>query len=67
MLKPIGRWHVWLGVRQPPSGGCVLKLLKGMLINVFETQPPSGGCVLKPIYQIKDVAQVSSRLRAAVC
>ena len=34
---------------QPPSGGCVLKLV--VAVHVFErgTQPPSGGCVLKPI------------------
>ena len=34
---------------QPPSGGCVLKLI---LIGIFRpcrTQPPSGGCVLKHI------------------
>ena len=33
--------------RQPPSGGCVLKLVKLFLLNNQAVQPPSGGCVLK--------------------
>ena len=38
---------------QPPSGGCVLKLLNaGTTIN-WESQPPSGGCVLKRLSQVK--------------
>ena len=32
---------------QPPSGGCVLKLLLGLSFESFAGQPPSGGCVLK--------------------
>ena len=34
---------------QPPSGGCVLKLV--ILSRLFKSrsQPPSGGCVLKPL------------------
>ena len=33
---------------QPPSGGCVLKLLVILsLSNILFVQPPSGGCVLK--------------------
>ena len=32
---------------QPPSGGCVLKLLFGIAFIPPVEQPPSGGCVLK--------------------
>ena len=37
---------------QPPSGGCVLKLITQhpRLIDVH--QPPSGGCVLKRLWRI---------------
>ena len=34
-------------VRQPPSGGCVLKHLKKYNTMILCSQPPSGGCVLK--------------------
>ena len=37
---------------QPPSGGCVLKLLIARLRHLRKTQPPSGGCVLKLNYLI---------------
>ena len=33
---------------QPPSGGCVLKLLLMKFTMGILLQPPSGGCVLKP-------------------
>jgi len=33
--------------RQPPSGGCVLKLLGVVFVIILFMQPPSGGCVLK--------------------
>ena len=33
--------------KQPPSGGCVLKLLVSRLNLRVCLQPPSGGCVLK--------------------
>ena len=33
--------------RQPPSGGCVLKLRYRIRRRIQRTQPPSGGCVLK--------------------
>ena len=33
--------------RQPPSGGCVLKLTKQICGICSIMQPPSGGCVLK--------------------
>ena len=32
---------------QPPSGGCVLKLLPNPAAEYEGNQPPSGGCVLK--------------------
>ena len=35
-------------MKQPPSGGCVLKLLENKIDLQSLAQPPSGGCVLKP-------------------
>ena len=32
---------------QPPSGGCMLKLIVIAIKAVEMIQPPSGGCVLK--------------------
>ena len=32
---------------QPPSGGCVLKLIQRYQAEIIVSQPPSGGCVLK--------------------
>ena len=37
---------------QPPSGGCVLKLISGFQVFKRINQPPSGGCVLKLKYLI---------------
>ena len=37
-----------IGVFQPPSGGCVLKLFWWNADVKKAYQPPSGGCVLKP-------------------
>ena len=37
-------------VRQPPSGGCVLKPSLPTDRQGIEYQPPSGGCVLKPSF-----------------
>ena len=34
-------------MRQPPSGGCVLKPLHASIQQKTGSQPPSGGCVLK--------------------
>ena len=34
---------------QPPSGGCVLKLITVKFTLMIGCQPPSGGCVLKQI------------------
>ena len=36
------------GLRQPPSGGCVLKQRRERSHARRYRQPPSGGCVLKP-------------------
>ena len=36
-----------IDVYQPPSGGCVLKLVHGFAHTRARVQPPSGGCVLK--------------------
>ncbi len=38
------------GSFQPPSGGCVLKLVRNLAAVVFDEQPPSGGCVLKQLF-----------------
>ena len=38
---------IWQLLRQPPSGGCVLKPRLKSLIGAENAQPPSGGCVLK--------------------
>ena len=35
--------------KQPPSGGCVLKLLTFQKCCLPRKQPPSGGCVLKQL------------------
>ena len=40
---------------QPPSGGCVLKLLKQYAFIRSFAQPPSGGCVLKQGYQVAGI------------
>ena len=58
---------ITLTVRQPPSGGCVLKLPVLPLGWLLRPQPPSGGCVLKPKMRSGDVPSTTSRLRAAVC
>ena len=36
--------------KQPPSGGCVLKLLVNQATKRKLLQPPSGGCVLKLLF-----------------
>ena len=40
-------WNKRQCLSQPPSGGCVLKLLPDCGYPVSSFQPPSGGCVLK--------------------
>ena len=55
----------WL--RQPPSGGCVLKLSNQHTLGMNQIQPPSGGCVLKPMAERQLVGMQTSRLQAAVC
>ena len=47
MLKLYNRCRVEAGIKQPPSGGCVLKHKYLFLKDFFGLQPPSGGCVLK--------------------
>ena len=39
-----------LSMRQPPSGGCVLKHTYSFDPGINSHQPPSGGCVLKHCY-----------------
>ena len=54
--------------KQPPSGGCVLKLLVNQATKRKLLQPPSGGCVLKRQKALGlRIAPNGSRLRAAVC
>ena len=43
--------------RQPPSGGCVLKLFLRVLLFGLGTQPPSGGCVLKLSGKIRNLSE----------
>ena len=38
-------------LRQPPSGGCVLKQYIVFKVKTYLEQPPSGGCVLKLLYR----------------
>ena len=55
-------------LRQPPSGGCVLKQLTMRDIDLFAMQPPSGGCVLKHWLSLKVQELIQcSHLRVAVC
>ena len=57
----------WWYVVQPPSGGCVLKLLS--IVNNYKRwpQPPSGGCVLKLVESVAAFLTDGSHLRVAVC
>ena len=68
MLKQMPMRKYDFAGSQPPSGGCVLKLIP--LVEHIEQslQPPSGGCVLKHYVNIGIiVCDGSSRLQAAVC
>ena len=51
-----------IGVFQPPSGGCVLKLFWWNADVKKAYQPPSGGCVLK---QGKPTLRAVGKLPAA--
>ena len=51
-MKQCFRSKCFQPVRQPPSGGCVLKLYTYIPDNIALMQPPSGGCVLK-LSQVK--------------
>ena len=54
-------------MRQPPSGGCVLKRVLENNTAQRDAQPPSGGCVLKRPCHWHDYWAKSSHLRVAVC
>ena len=55
-------------IKQPPSGGCVLKLILTRSDELVAwKQPPSGGCVLKLYIFYVFLVVGGSRLRAAVC
>ena len=41
-------------MKQPPSGGCVLKLNQFIGTTNEFAQPPSGGCVLKLFLLVKE-------------
>ena len=47
MLKLLLMLFLKVIYKQPPSGGCVLKLFITQFTVARCTQPPSGGCVLK--------------------
>ena len=53
MLKHFGLASNLMRGAQPPSGGCVLKLILFSLHQAVFPQPPSGGCVLKQTIQPK--------------
>ncbi len=46
-VETVGLIFLQSQARQPPSGGCVLKLLRYYRLLHQYVQPPSGGCVLK--------------------
>ena len=52
MLKPASGAYTVQATAQPPSGGCVLKLIPCKSLPTLIIQPPSGGCVLKHAAQI---------------
>ena len=54
-------------IKQPPSGGCVLKQFISSNRVIVWRQPPSGGCVLKPWTNPRTISQRRSHLRVAVC
>ena len=55
-------------VLQPPSRGCVLKLLDWLFTAFCNPQPPSGGCVLKQsVINFNKEYEKRSHLRVAVC
>ena len=52
---------------QPPSGGCVLKLISDNFLTQGMSQPPSGGCVLKrPACTVADKLQAAAFRRLCV-
>ena len=54
-------------MKQPPSGGCVLK--QGGTISAAEIkkQPPSGGCVLKPYLDGIDTPYIEAAAFGRLC
>ena len=47
-VETLNSWELKLSQsRQPPSGGCVLKLILLAFSCLVRLQPPSGGCALK--------------------
>ena len=68
MLKPYPYPTNQLISRQPPSGGCVLKLLLLLLeVSVLKTAAFRRLCVETCYCRIYDKAKEHSRLQAAVC
>ena len=67
MLKPVQVDIAYHEAKQPPSGGCVLKQVDKEGNISTARQPPSGGCVLKLPRPPEALAQLPSRLQAAVC
>ena len=52
---------------QPPSGGCVLKLIFNQDYNGVFAQPPSGGCVLKQLKMANAFAQKKAAAFGRLC
>ena len=54
-------------MKQPPSGGCVLKHGFGEFRALIRWQPPSGGCVLKPYLDGIDTPYIEAAAFGRLC
>ena len=67
-VETVTAWSEYWPIRQPPSGGCVLKLYKDQLaIRRLDPAAFRRLCVETRIPKVKDPKRFSSRLQAAVC
>ena len=54
-------------MRQPPSGGCVLKPNVDRKTDLYRRQPPSGGCVLKRLPETIQICVVPPAAFRRLC
>ena len=54
-------------IKQPPSGGCVLKPLTKLNGSLSKAQPPSGGCVLKLLQTVISSHSASAAAFGRLC